>query len=258
MRKLSVFITGLFCISSCKFCVSCNKFPGIALSFDDRYIDEWFQLRKLFNSFEVKVTFFITQPDSLNDQEISKLQILEMDGHEIGFHGAMHVLSESYIKEHSYSEYLDKEIIQGIKTMKSLGFDCKSFAYPYGAKYWFTDFILLRKFEFLRSVAPLNKEKDLTKIDEIFYSFNNQRTFSAIGIDMNSGVNTSMIDKALKRAKDNREVLMLYAHKPLTSDEDIGGYSFKIDSLYRLFTIAKENRIKFVTMKELKIRDLDK
>lgn len=248
MRKLLILIIGLFYLS-------CNsdkplRNPGICLSFDDRTVNEWFQLREIFNDNDVKVTFFINQPDSLNKQEISKLKTLEKDGHEIGFHGNMHVLSESYINEHSYSEYLNKEINQGVETMRSLGFNCISFAYPYGAKYWFTDFLLLRKFEFLRSVAPLNDEKDLTKIEEIFYPYNNQRTFSAIGIDANSGVNSNMIDRALERAKNNKEVLFLYAHKPTTSDKNIV-YSFEIDILNHLINKAKEYQIDFVTMKEL-------
>jgi hypothetical protein len=98
------------------------------------------------------------------------------------------------IKENSYSDYLDKEIDKGIRAMDSLGFNCVSFAYPYGAKYWFTDFLLLKKFKFLRGVAPLNEEKNISKIDEVYYLFDDNKTLSAIGFDDISGVTQSMID----------------------------------------------------------------
>jgi ribosomal protein L19 len=73
-----------------------ERYSGICLSFDDRSINEWFELRELLNGNEVRATFFITQADSLNSLEIHKLKVLQNDGHEIGFHGNMHVLSEYY------------------------------------------------------------------------------------------------------------------------------------------------------------------
>ena len=132
MRSLLIFILGFIFISC-----SSNKDsrrPGICLSFDDRSVNEWFRLREILNRNNVKVTFFITQPDSLSNEEIAKLKTLEKDGHEIGFHGNMHVISEFYIVENSYSDYLEKEINQGIVTMDSLGFNSVSFAYPIWSK----------------------------------------------------------------------------------------------------------------------------
>jgi peptidoglycan-N-acetylglucosamine deacetylase len=173
-------------------------------------VDEWFELRKLFNDNNVKATFFISEPATLSKSEIDKLKILEKEGHEIGFHGTMHVLSEYYIQEHSYKDYLEKEIDVGLKQMDSLGFKCVSFAYPYGAKYWFTDFLLLRRFEILRSVSPINKTKKISLIDDIYYSFDGDNTVSAIGIDNNAGVDESMINEGLERTIKRNQVLMLY------------------------------------------------
>ena len=223
------------------------------MSFDDRSIDEWFKLRKLFNENQVKVTFFITQPDSLSSTELDKLRILEKDGHEIGFHGNMHVSAESYIKEKSLVDYLDKEINMGMRAMDSLGFNCVSFAYPYGSKYWFTDFLLLKKFNFIRGVSGLNYEKDLTKIDGIYYSFENEKILSAIGIDVNSGIDEGMIDRALNRAVNKKEILMLYAHTPAKLNE-AKGYSFDIEFLRHIIEKANEKDIHFYTTKELKTK----
>lgn len=248
MPKLSVVILATL-LFSCTNQV--KRHPGISLSFDDRSVNEWFELRALLKENNVRATFFITQPDSLDSIEVQKLRMLQGDGHEIGFHGSMHVLSEYYIKENSYSDYLDIEIDKGMKTMDSLGFQCVSFAYPYGAKYWFTDFLLLKKFEFLRGVAPLNKEMDISDIDEVYYDFDNDKTLSAIGFDAISKVSYDMIDGALKRSIDNNEILLLYAHSPAINNET-DSYTFNIDLLKYIIQKAHENNISFYPMKELK------
>ena len=66
---------------------------GIAISFDDRFVKQWYQLRPLLKRYNVKCTFYITQPDSLSDEEVKMLHQLQKEGHEIGCHGAMHVRS---------------------------------------------------------------------------------------------------------------------------------------------------------------------
>lgn len=230
-------------------CWSCHgpkeKKSGIWLSFDDRNIEQWFELRDLFNENNVQVTFFITQPDSLTKEEIHKLHILQDDGHEIGFHGTMHVLSEFYIKEHGYRKYLNLEIDNGLETMKSHGFNCSSFAYPYGAKYWFTDMLLKSRFDFTRGVLPLNKEKDMSKIDDIYYQFDGDRTLFAMSFDTNSGLESKMIENGIKRCSDKNEILMLYAHSPSTDLNK--GYHFNIEILEGIIETAKKYRLKFYT-----------
>ncbi|MEQ8476232.1 polysaccharide deacetylase family protein [Fulvivirga sp.] len=251
MRKLLIITIGVLLLS-------CNnrvkRYPGISLSFDDRSINEWFELRELFNENNVRVTFFITQPDSLDSQEIHKLRLLENDGHEIGFHGNMHELSEYYIKENSYSDYLKNEIDEGMRKMDSLGFDCVSFAYPYGAKYWFTDFLLLKQFKFLRGVAPLNKEKDISKIDEVYYKFDDDRTLSAIGFDKISEVTPGMINTALERSIENQEILLMYAHSPSISNQD-HDYTFNIDLLKSIIQLANQKNIGFYPIGKMKFNN---
>ena len=74
---------------------------GIAVSFDDRFVKEWYQLRPLLKKYNAKCTFYITQPDSLSDEEVKLLHELQKEGHEIGCHGAMHVRSMYYIWDFS-------------------------------------------------------------------------------------------------------------------------------------------------------------
>lgn len=229
-------------------CQQKDRKAGIWLSFDDNYINEWFELRELFIANNVKVTFFITRPGEFSEADFEKLKILEGDGHEIGFHGNMHVLSEYYIKEHSYKKYLDLEIDAGLDYLKGKGFECTSFAYPYGAKYHFTDLLLGRRFDRLRGVTPLNPEKDLTKMDDIYYKWDNDKTVSGISFDTNSQVTKKMIAKGMERAAAKKEVLMLYAHKPVKTDEK--GYLFNVEMLQYIIEAAKENHLQFFTSRE--------
>ncbi|WP_051360008.1 polysaccharide deacetylase family protein [Adhaeribacter aquaticus] len=244
----SLIIILVFFIFSCKE----TKLPpsGICISFDDRSVDEWFAIKNLLNEYDAKVSFFITQFDSLTASEIVKLKQLESDGHEIGSHGALHVVSEFYIKNNTYKDYLENEINPSIRSMKQAGFNIKSFAYPYGAKYWFTDFMLLQKFDVLRSVTSINKEKDLTLIDEIYYDFNGDRTLSAIGIDTNGKVTKEMIKNAIKRASDNNQVLMVYGHIPMSSPAS-NSYELDIDFLKFILVEAKRKGLEFYRFKDL-------
>lgn len=222
--------------------------PGIWFSFDDQSIDEWFDLRPLFLKNDVKVTFFITIPDSLTEEEVSMLRQLASDGHEIGFHGTRHVLSEYYIKEHGYWEYWQKEIVEGMDHMDSLGFSCTAFAYPFGAKFRLSDFLLSQRFDFIRGVSPVNEERDLTIIDEIYYSFDNRRTLSAIGFDNNGGLTQEMIASAIQRTIVRKEVLMLYAHVPTTTADQ--GYYFDVSLLKYIIEEAKSHNLRFYTTKD--------
>lgn len=83
---------------------------GICISFDDRSIYEWQTFSGLLDRYNAKVTFFVTQFDSLNEQEIEILKDFKRKGHEIGCHGALHVISENYITEHGYAKYLQNEV----------------------------------------------------------------------------------------------------------------------------------------------------
>lgn len=246
--KVLVLLTA-YIITSCDSNMELNR-AGVCLSFDDQSVTEWFELRELFKSNNVIVTFFISEPKLLDSTEIAKLKLLQEDGHEIGFHGNLHVLSEYYIKEHSYASYLKDEIEDGLILMDSIGFNCRSFAYPYGSKYWFTDVLLLRKFDHLRSVSGVNNEKDLTIIDDIYYSFDGDKTISAIGFDNNERLNDMMINDAMEKALEKKNVLMLYGHTP-TNNSTSTGYYFSEDRLKYIIDRSNQLGLAFYRIKDL-------
>lgn len=232
--------------------ISCHKEihqPGICLSFDDRSVNEWFSLRELFLKYDVKATFFVSEFDSLSVEEIEKLHLLEKDGHEIASHGARHVDAEKFIKKYSYKEYLKTEIDASIISMQKSGFNPVSFAYPYGSKYWFTDYMLLKKFKCTRGVADLRAEKDLTQHNELFYSFNGDNEFTALDIDRVSNLSKEMMIAALDRAQQENEVLLLFAHVPSSTSQN--DYSFDVDFLKSLFKESSNRNLKFYRYSDL-------
>ena len=130
---------------------------------------------------------------------------LKEDGHEIVSHGALHVNARNYILKNGYNNYLSKEIDASILAMRTEKFEPTSFAYPFGAKFLLTDYLLLKKFNVLRGVADLRGKEDITSRPEIYYNFNHDRTLSALSIDQSSGLTKKMVRQGINRAKETKQ-----------------------------------------------------
>jgi peptidoglycan-N-acetylglucosamine deacetylase len=236
------------------FLLSCGRpdsdSGGVCISFDDRTIKEWYGLQSLFEKYDAKATFFITEFDSLTPQEIAILKKMEGYGHEIGSHGAAHLLAEDFIKENGYDAYVQKEIDHSIASMKAAGFNVNSFAYPYGSKYWFTDHLLKKRFKVLRGVAALPEDKNLYAFDDAFCK-TGEDVVSAVSFDVNSDLTREIAEKALQRARKNKEVLVLFGHVPADSNSAENQYSFDVALLEYILAEAKRKHLKFYTMQEL-------
>jgi peptidoglycan/xylan/chitin deacetylase (PgdA/CDA1 family) len=230
-------------------CDSNPKFdPGICISFDDRTIHEWNDLSPLFDRYDAKVTFFVTQFDSLDEEEIAILKELKAKGHEIGSHGAMHVISEHYIQEHGYRKYLENEIDQSVSSMETQGLKPTSFAYPYGAKYWFTDYLLLKRFKVVRGVTSMQMNADIATIDEIYLS-DRDNDVSALGFDHGTNLKPNDLKRAFDRACVSNEVVMLYGHYPGSDSSD--AYTFDLKFLEEMLRMAQERKLRYYLVSEL-------
>ncbi|WP_155206459.1 polysaccharide deacetylase family protein [Xanthovirga aplysinae] len=249
MNKIYLFLVFSLLLFSCNQKKNIRK-SGICLSFDDRSVQEWFELRTLFQKYNARATFFITQFDSLNESDINKLRQLKQEGNEIGFHGALHVVSEYYIKENSYHTYLENEIFAGMEAMSKAGLPPSSFAYPYGSKYWFTDFLLLRYFKVLRTVSPLKQGENISELDEIFFNFDGKKSLGSVGMDLGSKLSKEMVRQAIKRAVLNQEVVMLHGHFPSKGPAK-EPYQFDIEFLEFILNTADENGLKFYRFSDL-------
>jgi hypothetical protein len=115
--------------------------------------------------------------------------------------------------------------------------------YPYSAKYWFTDKELLNYFYVLRSSLPI--KGDIAKMDNIFYPFDGGRLIMAISIDRGKGLNKKLLAKAMGRARERKEALLLHGHEP--------GRSFDVTFLEEILQLAQANQLAFLRVSDLVI-----
>ena len=220
---------------------------------------EWYQLRPLLKKYNAKCTFYITQPDSLSNEEVKLLHQLQQEGDEIGCHGAMHVRSMYYIWDFSLDEYMKNEIFSALKTMKKQGFLPKTFAHPGGSQTWYSDRELLKYFTLLRDVSMKNRilwdfnyTHEIENMDEIYYQHDNTQKVNALLIDTSAKLTIEDIKKGLKRASQEGSVMMMFGHKPLTkttqkSDE----YGFDVQFLEQILAESAKLNLKTYTMQQL-------
>ena len=133
--------------------LGCNQAPkqphaaGFALTFDDRYVEEWTRLRPLLKKYGAKATFYVTQFDSLSPKEIQLLHELIQDGHEIGAHGAAHIRVLDWLRGGGALDDFYKFEIEGeLNVMRKAGFRPVTFAHVGGQQTWWTDRRLLRDY----------------------------------------------------------------------------------------------------------------
>jgi len=233
---------------------------GLAISFDDHFIDEWYQLRPLFRKYDAKVTFFITCGDSLTNDEISKLKDLRSDGHEIGFHGTLHGVSTMMIENLGPQKYKEAELSPGMKFMKKAGFNPTSYAHPGGNRNKQVDSVLFANgFKILRDVAIANRKYQGVPLysvaprvmDWIYYPFRKEKNVDALLIDTDAGLTEEQMQDAVKRASDTGTALMLFGHKPLKGGPKAGEYGFDIGFLENILKAAKTHKLNYYTMSEL-------
>lgn len=127
--------------------------PGLALSFDDAAVDDWFAARPLLLQYGARVTFFVTRYHLMTDEERAELRALVADGHELGGHSVDHVRAPRYVEERGLGAYLAEQALPSIDVLAADGYEVASFAYPFGARTGEIDRALGRHIPVLRSVA---------------------------------------------------------------------------------------------------------
>ena len=235
------------------FIFSCNTDHidldgGVAFTFDDNHVDDWFSLRDFFLEYQVKATFFVSNFDKLKDREIVLLDTLQSDGHEIGCHGYRHMSVErDYDSDPSrISEYLQNEILPAVEVMEKNGFHPVSFAYPFGHRNPSYDLALLKHFTHLRaSVYPRNSSS-VKYTKKAFYSCTKDSGLVyGLGIDDHYAIQRKDLEGALRTAHRDGKILILYAHR---IEAQVEKYSLSIDDLKNLIEVASELQLPFYTL----------
>jgi len=219
-------------------CGRTNK--NVIITFDDRSIDEWFAQRELFNSYNIKATFFISSPQLLNNEQIDKLKSLVADGHEIGCHGLNH---KKATEENQY-QYIETEIEPAIQWLSDYGFTVTSFAYPFGSSTPYLDSILTNYFTFIRKATYNYKDTLISTYPEIYAQKGLFCNTNAMGIDGNYNISIDNLKDAIIKAKETDSYLVLYAHKIDDSNED---YSVTPQYLEEFFKLLKKHKVRTIT-----------
>ena len=249
MRVTLVFLvifTLIGCVPDCE--EPFEKIPsgGIIFSFDDKYVEEWIAHRELFLEYDIKATFFICRPHLLTDTEIIALKKLQKDGHEIGCHSLNHLNAQEFAG--NADSYIDAEIIPALDLLTQFGFNITSFAYPYGKSTPEIDTAVSKYFTFVRKATYNYKDTTLDYYNEIFANQNNYNLVNAMGIDMGYDITLENIENGILRAKENNEVLILFAHQII---EESNNSHIEPTYLRNIFELCLQNEVKSIRMKDL-------
>ena len=253
-RLLQIFL--LFLLFSCQtkednhsvFNQNISVHPkngGIVLTFDDDYVDDWFDLNRQLMPYNWKGTFFVTHFDKLPEREIRELRYLQIYGNEIGGHGLNHLNSIMYIKDFGGNQFMQNEINPMLHLMYRNGFKVASFSYPYGARNKDSDDLLFKHFKFLRGTTygSENPEKQ-----NCYYNYN--PLVYGLGIDSSyEHFNLDYYFSILKYAQENNKIAVFYAHK--TVPKTNGKYQTDYETLIKICKYVKENNMNFYTMSDL-------
>jgi hypothetical protein len=126
---------------------------GVALSFDDAYIDQWLSGSELYARYGARLTFFIAYYDQLSSDQRAALHELATRGHAIEAHSVSHARGPLYVEQRGLAAYMTEEVVPSIAALRAEGFDVTTFAYPYGARTGETDRAILAHVPLVRSVA---------------------------------------------------------------------------------------------------------
>jgi hypothetical protein len=126
---------------------------GLALSFDDSSVANWYALRPMFQQYGANATFFVTRYATLSEETRGMLRDLASDGHDMEAHGVAHRRAPTYVEDNGLGAYMKDEAIPSIDVMRADGYEITAYAYPYGSRTSEIDHELLRHVSVLRSVS---------------------------------------------------------------------------------------------------------
>lgn len=246
-KKTIVFLSLIlvYFISSCESKKLEKPQGGVIITFDDAYVDEWFEADQVLQPYHWKATFNVCRIDSIGEPEQKKLHQMEHEGHEISGHGYHHYNAVKFVAENGISNYLKNEIDPMTSSMKRRKFNVTSFAYPYGERSPQLDTALNNRFKIIRGRAfcGIRPEK------EGCY-FHGSKYVYAFDID-NSHVHFSYhyLLELLDYAKKKNMILLLCSHKPVK--EVTENYQTKIETLEFVCNYVKLNNMKYYTLRDL-------
>lgn len=216
--------------------------PGIALTFDDNYVDNWYRYLPLLDSLSVRATFYISNYHNLTAIQVQKLKTIEAHGNEIGYHTTHHINIPKYLEEYGANRLFSEEIEPDLKKMKQDGFNPRVFAYPYGAHTTASNNLLLQPFKSLRLLnGSPNWAKSLT-------ASSNETILYGMEMDNSGNKKEWMYEELIHSAQENGNCLVVVGHRI-----EYGNTNLKVPlvRLLRIIKKVKELNMKFYTVSEI-------
>lgn len=244
-----LLLTLINCNFISNFCNTESKGPGaIVLTFDDKYIRDWYTADSIFSIYDWKATFCVTAYGTLTENEKLKLMMLQNNGHEIASHGNKHLRATEYLSDHTMEEYTNEEILPSLNSMEYDGINISSFVYPYGSRSVEADVTLFNYFSVLRSTTWKHSTVSSQKCfinkgteEMIVYSLGIDSHYEHFSIDFFLSL--------LKYANQEDLALILHGHK--IADNDTSKYVTSYNTLNEICNYAQQNGMEFLTLREL-------
>ncbi|MBL8644409.1 MAG: polysaccharide deacetylase family protein [Rhodospirillaceae bacterium] len=127
--------------------------PYLAVTFDDHYIDDWFDAADIFRAHGARVTFYAYGFPHVPQKAITKFYGLIGQGHEIGCHTSSHINAVETAEKIGLENYVKSEIVECINGMRIFGFTPPSFSYPYSKRSAELDAAIIPYFTTIRARA---------------------------------------------------------------------------------------------------------
>ncbi|WP_028489657.1 polysaccharide deacetylase family protein [Thiothrix lacustris] len=230
---------------------------GLALTFDDDYVDQWYDYFITNNQHidlsNVKATFFVSNFHLLSSSQLTKLRALANAGHEIGSHSYSHGevnTSDPTVNDPvKVSAYLNTQVLPTLTEMVAAGFTPLSFSYPSNGHTNAYDDAIRPYFPFLRA-GYADGTRPLSQLDRLYHNSDKYYTFlEGDSIDSSGQNELPEIEAALTRAKNNTEILTLYTHR-IQPDTQPHAYGLSVSKLNGVISKAKQLGLRFYTFSE--------
>lgn len=246
LLRLIVIVSSLlvlFGFSGCQKVVDRKIYEGqIALTFDDHYIDNWYEYMPLFDSLDIKATFYVCRYHEFTPEQKQKLQKIEDYGHEIGYHTANHPDLVKVLQQRGMEAVINDEIRSDLSLMRKDGFRIMNFAYPYGSQCMQLNSVLKRYFKSVRMVCnKTNWNKSLTR-----ESGDAQMLYGA-GIDQSSKLSIPQMLNLMDAARGNHDCVVFTAHG---INQKQMAFQIEADRIRMLASEARKRNLKFVTINQ--------
>lgn len=239
-------ILGVFVLNGCKKFDKQGFLPqaGIAMTFDDNYVDNWIKYLPFLDSSGIKATFYISNYNRLNARQIQDLHIIQNHGHEIAYHTVNHYNMVDYVYKyrHSVEDLMQKEIVAGLKMMNKDGFYPTTFAFPGGTHCDAIDESLKHYFKSVRALnGTFNYAKSLAATDNNYMLY-------GFSLDKSSKQKDVTVEHLLESAKSNNTCAVLLTHIINVPSSQL---STSLDRLKKVVATAKRLDLKFYTISEI-------